>query len=337
MRQIWITRTGSPSVLQVKAAPDPKPAPGEVVIQVMAAGLNFADLLARQGLYPDAPKLPCVVGYEVAGRIAALGPGVDKAWLGQEVLALTRFGGHASQVAVSLKQVFKKPALLSFEQAAALAVNYLTAYQLVVAMGGLKSGESLLVHNAGGGVGLAALDFAKRVGATAYGTASPGKHSFLKERGYAKLFDYREGDWAAEILAATGGRGVDLVLDPVGGAQWKKSYQVLGPAGRLGAYGVSSVKPSAAGALAFLPLVIQMPWFNFVGLMNANKGVFGVNLGRLWDASHKVNEWMAEILKGVEEGWIHPRVDKVFAFEDAALAHQYLEERRNIGKVVLKP
>ena len=337
MKQVWISRFGSPDVLQVKEAPDPKPGPGEVLIQVAASGLNFADVLARQGLYPDAPKTPCVVGYEVAGVVTAVGEGVDPSWRGQEVMALTRFGGHASHVVVPLGQFFKKPSSLSFDQAAALPVNYLTAYQLMVAMGGLKKGETVLVHNAGGGVGLAALDFASHIGARAYGTASPRKHAFLRDRGYAKIFDYSSGDWETQVMASTENQGVDLVLDPVGGPQWKKSYRVLGPAGRLGAYGVSSVKPSFMGALAFLPLVIGMPWFNFIGLMNSNKSVFGVNLGHMWSASHKVNAWIGEILKGVEEGWIKPHVDKVFPLEEAAKAHQYLSDRKNIGKVILKP
>jgi NADPH:quinone reductase-like Zn-dependent oxidoreductase len=337
MKQVWISRFGSPEVLQVKEVPDPKPDGGEVLIQVAASGLNFADVLARQGLYPDAPKTPCVVGYEVSGVVTAVGEGVDSSWINQEVIALTRFGGHASHVTVPLEQVFKKPSSLSFDQAAALPVNYLTAYQLMVAMGALKKGETVLVHNAGGGVGLAALDFAKHIGAAAYGTASPRKHAFLLDRGYFKVFDYGSGGWEAQVMEASENRGVDLILDPVGGAQWKKSYRVLGPAGRLGAYGVSSVKPSILGALAFLPVVIGMPWFNFIGLMNSNKSVFGVNLGHMWSVSHKVNAWIGEILQGVEDGWIRPHVDKVFALEEAAQAHQYLADRKNIGKVVLKP
>lgn len=196
----------------------------------------------------------------------------------------------------------------------------------------------MLVHNAGSALGLAALDFAKHIGAAAYGTAGPSKHAFLKERGYEKLFDNRTGDWEAEVKSATGEKGVDLILDPIGGKSWKKSYRALGPAGRLGAYGVSATKPSALGAIvSFLPMIIQMPWFNFVGLMNANKGVFGVNLGHMWSASHKADAWVGEILQGVNEGWVQPHVDRVFSFEEAAEAHRYIESRQSKGKVLLRP
>src|SRR5262249_40078355 len=171
MKQIVITRKGDASVLKIGEAPDAKPGKGEVLIRVLASGINFADILARQGLYPDAPKIPCVVGYEAAGTVEALGEDVSGFDKGQAVVALVRFGGYSDVVSVPANQVFAKPDSLTFEQAAALPVNYLTAYGLLVAMGSLKQDESVLIHNAGGGVGLAALDIAKHIGATTYGTA----------------------------------------------------------------------------------------------------------------------------------------------------------------------
>src|SRR5882672_5324982 len=183
MRQVVTTRNGSVEVLKVQEAPDPSPGKGEVVVQVKAAGLNFADILARQGLYPDGPKKPCVMGYEVAGIVESVGENVDRALIGKPVVAMTRFGGQSEKVVVQEQQLFPKPDSLSFEQAAAVPVNYLTAWALLVVMGGLRKGESVLIHNAGGGVGLAALDIAKKIGATTYGTASTGKHEFLKQRG----------------------------------------------------------------------------------------------------------------------------------------------------------
>ena len=166
MKQVWITATGGPEALQLREAPDPQPQAGEVRIRVQASGLNFADILARKGLYPDAPKLPAVVGYEVAGTVDAVGPQADPAWIGRDAFALTRFGGYADTVVVPQGQVFGKPAGLSFEQAAAIPVNYLTAWQLLVVMGALKREETVLIHNAGSGVGLAAIDIARHVGAT---------------------------------------------------------------------------------------------------------------------------------------------------------------------------
>jgi len=212
MRQIVTTANGGIEVLKVEQRPDPAPAPGEVLIRVKAAGLNFADILARQGLYPDAPKKPCVMGYEVSGIVEAVGEGVDQGLPGKAVVALTRFGGQSELVVVKSEQMFEKPDSLSFEQGAAIPVNYLTAYALLAVMGSLQPGESVLIHNAGGGVGLAALDIAKRLSATTYGTASPGKHEFLRERGLDHAIDYRNQDWLAVLLKLTGGRGVELVI-----------------------------------------------------------------------------------------------------------------------------
>src|ERR1044071_5738670 len=151
MRQIVITRSGGTDVLNIQQKPDPKPDKGEVTVRVKASGLNFADILARQGLYPDAPKKPCVVGYEVAGVIEAIGEGVEQNLLNMPVLALTRFDGHSEMVKVPVNQVFEKPESLSFEEAAAIPVNYLTAYALLIVMGSMQAGESVLIHNAGGG------------------------------------------------------------------------------------------------------------------------------------------------------------------------------------------
>src|SRR6185369_1353871 len=162
MRQIVTTANGSIDVLKIEQRPDPQPQAGEVLISVKAAGLNFADILARQGLYPDAPKKPCVMGYEVSGVVEALGAGVDPALLGKAVVALTRFGGQSELVTVESSQIFLKPDSLTFEQGAAIPVNYLTAYALIAVMGCLQPGESVLIHNAGGGVGLAALEVARR-------------------------------------------------------------------------------------------------------------------------------------------------------------------------------
>ena len=338
LKKIVITKVGGPEVLEVQQCPDLSPATDEVRIAVKAAGLNFADIMARQGLYPDAPKFPCAMGYEVAGVIDEIGASVDKQWLGKEVLCLTRFGGQADQVVAPIHQIFEKPATLSFEAAAAIPVNYLTAYQLLVAMGSLQSYETVLIHNVGGGVGLAALEIARNIGAETYGTASKGKHEFLKQRGLDHAIDYRTQDWQQELLAMTEGRGVDLISDPIGGKNLKHSYQSLSNTGRLGMFGMSTVsEPGIKGKLNLLKMLVQTPFFHPFGLMNANKGVFGVNMGRLWHEHKKINVWMQVILDGLEEGWINPHVDKVFSFEEAAEAHRYIEERRNIGKVILVP
>jgi NADPH:quinone reductase-like Zn-dependent oxidoreductase len=338
MRQIVTTGNGGADVLQIEERPDPKPGKGQVVIRVKAAGLNFADILARQGLYPDGPPKPCVLGYEVSGVVESTGEAVDPTLVGKAVLAMTRFGGQSEMVAVQAGQMFAKPVSLSFEQAAALPVNYLTAYTLVYVMGSLQPGESVLIHNAGGGVGLAALDIAKKIGAITYGTASPAKHDFLRKRGLDHPIDYRTQDWLPVLMDLTNKRGVELVIDPLGGGHWKKSYKALRHTGRLGMFGVSSASGNGLkGKFGLLKVAVQAPFFHPFGLLNKNRGVFGVNLGHLWHEPEKVAIWVRALMEGVNEGWIRPHVGKTFSFDQVRQAHRYMELRKNIGKVVLVP
>ena len=338
MKQIVITKNGGPDVLELQEKPNPVPKDEEVTIRVKAAGINFADILARKGIYPDAPPKPCVVGYEISGIVESVGAKVDKEMTGKPVLALTRFGGYSDVLSVPVNQVFAKPEALSFEQAAGLPVNYLTAYQLLMVMGSLRKGESILIHNAGGGVGLAALEIAKKIGAITYGTASVKKHNFLKQKGLDHAIDYRTQDWAQELNHLTDGKGVELIIDPLGGKNIKKSYKALRRTGRLGMFGISTASKSpSSGKLQLIKVVFQTTKFNPIRLMNANKGVFGVNIGHLWHEGPKVGGWMEAILKGVEQGWIRPHIDKKFPFEQVAEAHSYIEQRKNIGKVLLVP
>jgi NADPH:quinone reductase-like Zn-dependent oxidoreductase len=338
MRAIVTTRNGNVDVMKVETRPDPVPAKGEIVIRVQAAGLNFADILARQGLYPDGPPKPCIMGYEVAGVVEAVGAEVPQNLIGDPVFALTRFGGQAELVAVPIDQAFEKPEPLNFEQCAAVPVNYLTAWALLVTMGGLKKDESVLIHNAGGGVGLAALEIARHIGAKTYGTASTRKHEFLKARGLDHAIDYRSQDWLKILNDLTGNRGVELVIDPLGGSSWKQSYRALRSTGRMGVFGMSTASANGImGKLRALRALAQTPRFHPLSLMNRNRGVFGLNLGHLWDEGEKISSWMQSIVNGVNQGWIQPHVDRSFTFDQIAAAHSYLESRQNIGKVVLVP
>lgn len=338
MRAIVTTRNGDVGAMKVEERPDPVAAAGQVILRVKAAGLNFADILARQGLYPDGPPKPCVMGYEAAGVVDSVGEGVDKNLIGKPVIAMTRFNGQAELLAVSAAQIFEKPESLTFEQGAAIPVNYLTAWALLVTMGGLQRDEAVLIHNAGGGVGLAALDIAKHIGAKTFGTASTGKHEFLKQRGLDHAIDYRNQDWLPVLKELTDGRGVELVIDPLGGDSWKKSFRALRATGRMGVFGMSVASASGIkGKLRALKAVALMPRYNPLGLMNRNKGVFGLNLGHMWGEGEKVRGWTMEIMRGVAEGWIRPHVDRAFSFDQIADAHRHMEGRKNIGKVVLVP
>jgi len=340
MRRIWISRVGRPEVLVIREAPEPIPGPGEVVVNVRAAGVNFADVMARIGIYPDAPKLPAVVGYEVAGTVASVGKGVERFHVGDRVVALCRFGGYSERIALPEAQLFPLPENLSFEEGAAIPVNYLTAYQALEVMGSVKAGDKVLIHSAGGGVGLAAIDLCLLAGAEVVGIASEGKHARLRERGVGLTLDGRQGDWEQALMTATRGRGVDIILDPNGGGSWKKSYRCLSPSGRLVIYGFSAAATGTTRSLwSTIKTVATVPWFAFnpLALIDANKGVIGINMGHLWDEGERVHHWGETILRRVAEGDLHPHVDRAFPFTEAAQAHQYLQDRKNFGKVVLVP
>jgi NADPH:quinone reductase-like Zn-dependent oxidoreductase len=340
VRQIWITRAGPPEVLAVKQAADPEPKPGEVRIRVEASGINFADILGRMGMYPDQPPIPVVPGYEVSGRIDAAGAGVEQSFVGRDAIALTRFGGYADTICVPAKQVFARPAGMSALEGAAIPVNYFTAWQLIVVMGGLKRGETMLVHSAGGGVGIAATQIAKHLGARVIGTASAAKHGELRALGVDELIDYRTEDFETRTRALTNGRGVDLILDAVGGESWKKGYRVLAPGGRLGMFGVSAAASGKERSLlGFVSLLASTPWlqFNPISLMNANKGVFGVNLGHMWGEVDRIREWADRLFELWAQGVVKPRIARSFRFDEAAQAHHFIQDRRNIGKVLLVP
>lgn len=338
MNVIEITKAGPSSVLQLKKISDPNLQEDQVKIAVKAAGINFADIVARQGLYQDAPPIPCVVGYEVSGIITEVGEKVDKTLIGKEVMAMTRFGGYSDTVFVNHLQVFEKPKKLSFEEAAAIPVNYITAWCLMTIMGSVKKGETILIQNAGGGVGLAAIQIAQHLGVRTIGTASSGKHQRLKEKGLDVAIDYRKADWDKEVMKATDGKGVDLVIDPLGPMSWKKSYQLLRHCGRLGMFGASEMSSSSKfNKLGMIKTALKMPFYHPIPLLDKNRGVFGVNMGHLWHETERMQEWFGAILKGCNEGWINPHVDKVFKFSEAAAAHDYLEQRKNFGKVILVP
>ena len=338
MRQVWITKKGGPEVLQVREAPDPEPKAGEVRIRVAAAGINFADVLARMGLYPDAPRLPTVVGYEVAGTVDRVGAGVEGIREGDRVGSITRFGGYSDVVCVPAAQAYPLPEWLSFEKAAAIPVNYLTAWIMLVWLGCVREGDRVLVHAAAGGVGQAALQICRWKGAEVIGTASASKHARLRELGVAHCIDYRTQDFLAEVKRITGGRGVDLALDAVGGDSFRRSYRALAPLGRLYLFGASALAPGKKmNVVAAARGLWAMPTFRPIPLMNANKGVHGVNLGHLWDQTDLLGRMMREIVALVADRTFDPVVDRTFPFAQAGDAHAYIQDHGNFGKVLLTP
>ncbi len=334
MKQLVIPRHGPPEVLEVRDAPDPAVLPGTVRIRVRAAGINFSDLLARQGLYPDAPKPPCTIGYEVAGIVDAVGPGVTSFRAGDRVVATTRFGGQSELVVVPVAAVFPLPASWSLEQGAAFPVVYLTAHHMLARVATARRGETVLVHAAAGGVGLAVAELGRLFGLRVLGLASAGKHPILREYG-VEPFDSRDPRWF-DAVRRFAPRGVDVVLDAVGGDSWRHGYRLLAPAGRLVCYGASGLSEGARrNVLRTLWRVLRFPRFGPLALMNDNRSVAGVNLGHLWNDEVLLRPQVEALLDYAREGKVTPRVDRVFPLAEAAAAHRYIHERRNVGKVLL--
>jgi NADPH:quinone reductase-like Zn-dependent oxidoreductase len=332
MRAVVITKHGGPGVLQVQERPDPKAGPGQVRIEVAAAGINFADVMARLGFYPDAPKTPCVVGYEVAGTVIELGAGVAGFNVGQRVFASTQFGGYASQVVAQATDVVELADALSFEQGAAIPVNYGTAWAGLIGYGNVQRGERVLIHSAGGGVGIAATQIAKRAGAEVYGTASPGKHARCIELGVDHVIDYTQPGWERGLPK------FDLVMDAIGGKSFRRSYELLRPGGRLVAFGASAVVAGERrNPLTALRTIARMPRFNMVKQMSESKAVIGLNMLSLWKDRGTLEPWITPMRELIDDGTVDPVVAESFSFEDAGAAQNMITERRNVGKVVLVP
>jgi NADPH:quinone reductase-like Zn-dependent oxidoreductase len=333
MRAVVITSHGGPEVLQVQDRPDPVPGPGEVLIEVAASGINFADLMARLGFYPDAPKPPCVVGYEVAGVVATAGPdGGGVFEQGQRVIAPVRFGGYAERVVARADGVVELPNELTFEQGAAIPINYSTAWEALVRQGNLHPGERVLIHSAAGGVGIAATQIAKRVGAEVWGTASPGKHDAIRGFGVDHPIDYTRTGWERDVPQ------LDLVMDALGGHSFRRSYKLLRAGGRLVCFGAAGmVAGENRNVVAAARTAIRIPWFSILKQMSDSKAVIGLNLLTIWDELGSAERWTTPLTALLADGTIKPVVSESFRFERAGDAHRFIAERKNIGKVVLVP
>jgi NADPH:quinone reductase len=322
MRVVRFYEYGGPEVLRLEDAPVPEPGPGEVLVRVAAAGVNYADTRRRLGAYVEPTPLPWVVGSEVAGTVAKLGPGVTGAQEGQRVMALTAGGGYADYAIVFAQALLPIPPQLSFTQAAALPLQGLTAYYLLKLSGRLAPGESVLVHAAAGGVGTLAVQMAKLLGAgKVIATAStPAKLEFACSLGADVQIDYTKEDVAAGVRAATNGQGADIVLDGVGGEVFEQSLRCLAPGGRLVVYGLASG---------------QLVELNPVRLMRRNQSVVGFYLGQLMAQPEHLRPAMEEIAAWLAAEKLRLMVGHVFGLEDAAKAHRQLEARETTGKIVL--
>lgn len=327
MRAIHVTRYGQANVLAEGPLGAVEPGPGHVRIRVKASGVTYADVLAREGQYAGAPDPPFIPGFEVSGYIDAIGPGPTRHELGRHVLALSRFGGYADSVIVPGDLAFNAPAVLSHNEAAAVPVSYLTAMVSLYRMANVKAGEIVLLHNAGGGVGVAALQLAHLRRAVVIGTASRGKHNALRSLGMDHVLDSQADDLAAAVLDLTQGRGADVVLDPRDADSIARSAALLAPLGRLVASGLSGI--GAAGKR------LDGMGRALAASLRPNLGVFGLDLNLLWGERRFLHASMEALLTDLSASRLKPVVAKALPLARAADAHRLLEERSNVGKVVL--
>src|SRR5580704_463099 len=341
MRTMVVRRYGRPEVFESQQAPDPQPKPGEVVIRVKAIGVNFADLLQRMGVYPGTPKPPFVPGIEIAGvaeKVAEGGKSGDGEPIrpGDAVAAFTSFNAYAEWAAVPARHVYRLPPGMPFEDAAAIPVNYVTAYHSMFAMGNLLAGDRILIHGAAGGVGIAAVQLARARGIEIFGTAGPSKQEYLRKIGVDHAIDYEKNNFV-DVVQKFAPDGIEMVMDAIGGKSFADSYKCLGPTGRLVVYGFSAAagadgkKNAIRGAKALL----QTPRFHPLKLMARNISIIGVNLGRMPARGALLRGELDEIFKLYSTGKVKPVIGKTFPLADAASAHKYIHARKNIGKVIL--
>lgn len=341
MRAIVVRRYGLPDVLELQQVPDPQPKPGELLIRVKAIGVNFADLLQRMGLYPGTPKPPFVPGLEIAGVVEKVSEGPrqiegERLQPGDAVTAVTHFNAYAEWIVLPAKQVHKLPPGMRFEEGATIPVNYMTAYHSMFVMGNLQPGDRILIHGAAGGVGIAAVQLAKARGLVTFGTAGPTKQEFLRKIGVDHAIDYEKSDFV-DVVQKFAPDGIEMVMDPIGGRSLSRGQQCLGPTGRLVVFGLSEAAGTSGrrNLIAGAKALMQTPRFHPLKLMSENLAVIGVDMRKLDSRGALLRQEMGEIVRLYTEGKIKPVIAKTFPLDQAALAHQFIHERKNIGKVIL--
>lgn len=301
------------------------PGPGEVIIEVHFSGINFADVVMRLGLYPDAPPKPFIPGYEVSGKVLKVGDGVRGFKAGDSVMAGTRFGGYASHVTLPVNQVFHVPKGMDLKEAAALPVNFLTSHIALHECGRIRKGDKVLIETATGGVGVIALQMARAVGAEVYGlTSTPEKKSFIESYG-AKAMTVSEFENSSE-------NEFDFILSSSGGSKLKEQYKRLTKAGKIVCIGLQDAIQNGKGnKFTMMTKALTSPIFSILKLTMESKMMGGFNALKFFDDAR----WLSRAMKGIEETTFHPFIGGVFPAEKVAEAHKFLENRKAKGKVLL--
>ncbi|XP_002738460.1 synaptic vesicle membrane protein VAT-1 homolog [Saccoglossus kowalevskii] len=316
----------------------PVPEEGEILVEVKACGLNFAEISARQGLYFPRPTLPAVLGYECSGVVVKLGLGVTGPKVGARVICMSKSGLWSEYVTLPVDQCFEFPDEMSFEEAAAIPVNYLTAYFMLFDLANLRPNRSVLIHMAAGGVGFAAAQICQTVpNVTTFGTSSEHKHDAIKANGITHPIDYRTKDYKQEVLRIAP-KGVDIVLDPLGGKDTKKGYELLKPMGKIIVFGGANFVIGEHRKIWNLAKNwFQMPSFHGMTLIKANKSVCGFHLGMLQEEKDLIKEGITALLEMFRAGKIKPKIDSVFPFEKFKLRRGFYWQWNDIGTFSLLP
>jgi NADPH:quinone reductase-like Zn-dependent oxidoreductase len=339
MRTIAIARYGSPgAAFEFRDLPAPEPQPGQVLIKVDAFGLNFADVMARKGLYQEAPKPPFVPGYEVVGRIEKLGAGTTDFTVGQCVVAFTRFGGYAEYACTPATAVVDIPENMSHVVAAALATQYCTAYHAACEATNLFPGERVLVHAAAGGVGTALVQLSKLKGCEVFGTAgSNEKLDYLKRIGVDHPINYRTSDFVDVVRKQLHGEPLDVVFDSLGGKNYRRSKSLLGPGGRIVSYGVAESIGKGSGTWNMLKAVLNFGFTHPVSLIMKSQAAIGVNMLQIADHKPEVlQRCLQNVVQLAKDGKLAPQSGAVFRADQIAEAHALLEGRISVGKIVME-
>lgn len=342
MERIVIDKPGGYDRLRLERSPDPRPGPGEVLIAVEAVGVNYADCITRMGLYASAKQLvgyPICPGFEVAGRVAALGEGVEGLSFNQPVMGMMVFGAYASHVVLRRQQVFPIPVGLSVPQAAAFPAVHLTAWYGLLELAHPRPGERVLVHSAAGGVGSALVQIAKDAGCEVVGVVgAPHKKRVPRDLGADTVID-RSDEPLWEMVEAIAPAGVDVILDANGVATLAESYAHLAPTGRLVVYGFHTMLPRGRGRSNPLSLVwnwLRTPRFDPLRMTHENRSVLAFNLSFLGQRLDLLGRGMAWLIEAVEAGRLAAPAVTEYPFAEVADAHRALESGETTGKLVLR-
>ncbi|MFT3679542.1 MAG: zinc-binding dehydrogenase [Ferruginibacter sp.] len=337
MKAIMLIKTGNADkAFEMREVPKPSPQDDEVLIKTEVFGLNFADVVARRGMYKEAPPIPFVPGYDVAGIVEETGKDVTNVQKGDRVMAMTRFGGYSEYAVTKATAVAKIPGNMDAAVATALTTQYCTAYFSAAEMVNLYKGDKVLIHAGAGGVGTALIQYAAYKECEIFTTAgSKEKFKHIISLGVHHPINYKIKDFETEVKNITGGKGVDVIFDAIGGKSVKKGMHLLAPGGRLICYGASGMNDKnifgkikdAIGFGFYHPIMFMMP----------SKSMIGVNMLKIADHKPKVLQRCLEnVVKLADEGVFKPTVSKIFDVSEIAAAHDYLEKRNSIGKVAVK-